>query len=232
MGASVALHGAVLAFGPHVRAAHIEPPQVLSVVLEQVRAPAPRVEAPPALQEPPKPEPRAEAPPAPQEPPKPEPRRERARARPTPAPQPAPRREPEPVAAPAATAPMPQESESPAPREDARASTPSPAPPAVAAREPVSAPDFRAAYLNNPPPPYPRAARRNGEEGTVTLRVLVNQDGLPTQVELERSSGSSLLDTAAREAVKNWRFAPARRAGAPIAAWVIVPVIFRLTPES
>jgi protein TonB len=216
IGASVALHGAVLAFGPHVRAAHIEPPQVLSVVLEQVRAPAPRVEAPPALQEPPKPEPR----------------RERARARPTLAPQPAPRSEPEPVAAPAATAPMPQESESPAPREDARASTPSPAPPAAAAREPVSAADFRAAYLNNPPPPYPRAARRNGEEGTVTLRVLVNQDGLPTQVEMERSSGSNLLDTAAREAVKNWRFAPARRAGAPIAAWVIVPVIFRLTPES
>jgi protein TonB len=211
--ASVALHGAVLAFGPHVRGAHIEPPQILSVVLEQVRAPEPRVEALAA----------------PQEPPKPEPRRERAR--PTPTPQPVPRRDPEPAAAAAAT-PMPQESESPAPRVDARAATPSPASPEIAAREPVSAPDFRAAYLDNPPPAYPRAARRNGEEGTVTLRVLVNQDGLATQVELERSSGSNLLDTAAREAVKNWRFAPARRAGVPVAAWVIVPVIFRLSPES
>jgi protein TonB len=93
-------------------------------------------------------------------------------------------------------------------------------------------PDFRAAYLNNPPPPNPRAARRNGEQGTVTLRVLVSADGLATQVELERSSGSSTLDAVACETVKNWRFSPARRAGDPMDAWVIVPVVFRLTPES
>jgi len=62
--------------------------------------------------------------------------------------------------------------------------------------------------------------------------VLVSADGVATQVELERSSGSSMLDAAARETVKSWRFSPARRAGDPIAAWVIVPVVFRLTPES
>jgi protein TonB len=140
-------------------------------------------------------------------PPKPE--VPRARARPKPAPVPAPPvSEPAPVAA------------------------PEPPAAAVVPRESLVAPDFRAAYLNNPPPPYPRSARRSGEQGTVTLRVHVATDGVPTRVELERSSGSPTLDEAALEAVKTWRFVPARRGTDPVAAWVIVPVIFRLTPGS
>jgi protein TonB len=91
-------------------------------------------------------------------------------------------------------------------------------------------PDYRAAYLNNPPPAYPRSARRNGEQGTVTLRVYVNADGVPAAIELDRSSGSSALDAAALESVKSWRFVPARRGTDPVAAWVIVPVVFRLAP--
>jgi protein TonB len=47
-----------------------------------------------------------------------------------------------------------------------------------------------------------------------------------------RSSQSNVLDTVALETVKNWRFSPARRAGDPMDAWVIIPVVFRLTPES
>jgi protein TonB len=102
---------------------------------------------------------------------------------------------------------------------------------AAAPREPASLPDFRAAYLRNPPPAYPAAARRNGEEGTVTLRVLVSTDGTPREVALERSSGSSVLDAAALGTVKNWRFIPARRAGEAQEAWVLVPVVFRLEPR-
>jgi protein TonB len=91
-------------------------------------------------------------------------------------------------------------------------------------------PDYRAAYLSNPAPAYPRSARRNGEQGTVTLRVHVGTDGVPTVVELERSSGSSALAAVARESVKSWRFVPARRGDGAVAAWVIVPVVFRLSP--
>jgi protein TonB len=104
--------------------------------------------------------------------------------------------------------------------------------PPVTASASVVPPDFRAGYLNNPAPAYPRAARRNGEQGTVTLRVLVSADGGPSRVEVERSSGSNALDAAALEAVKNWRFAPATRAGEPVDGWVIVPVVFRLEPAS
>jgi protein TonB len=66
----------------------------------------------------------------------------------------------------------------------------------------------------------------------VTLRVHVDRGGVPTQVEIERSSGSNVLDLAALEAVRNWRFVPARRGTDPVAAWVIVPVVFRLTSGS
>ncbi len=101
----------------------------------------------------------------------------------------------------------------------------------MAPRDPATPPDFRAAYLRNPAPAYPNAARRNGEEGTVTLRVLVSTDGAAREVALERSSGSSLLDTAALATVKTWRFVPARRGGEVQEAWVLVPVVFRLEPR-
>ncbi|HXF67131.1 MAG TPA: energy transducer TonB, partial [Burkholderiales bacterium] len=93
---------------------------------------------------------------------------------------------------------------------------------------PVTPPRLDASYLRNPPPRYPLAARRAGEQGTVLLRVLVARDGQPARVELERSSGSRHLDAAALEAVKAWRFIPARRGTEPLESWVLVPIVFRL----
>jgi protein TonB len=54
-------------------------------------------------------------------------------------------------------------------------------------------------------------------------------NGLPEQIELKRSSGSSRLDHSALEAVRQWRFVPARRGNDTVAAWVVVPVEFNLT---
>jgi periplasmic protein TonB len=107
---------------------------------------------------------------------------------------------------------------------------PAPAPdPAVqAASAVVTPPGFDAAYLSNPAPAYPPAARRAGEQGTVTLRVLVTREGLPSRVEIEKSSGSKNLDAAARDSVWGWRFVPARQGTDPIESWVLVPVVFRL----
>jgi protein TonB len=94
--------------------------------------------------------------------------------------------------------------------------------------EALVAPSFNAAYLRNPPPRYPPVARRNGEQGTVTLRVLVSREGLPASVDIEKTSGFPPLDNAAREAVRSWRFAPARRGPQAVEAWVLVPIVFRL----
>ncbi len=95
----------------------------------------------------------------------------------------------------------------------------------VAARtEPV----FDAAYLHNPPPVYPLPARRSGVQGKVMLEVAVTAQGSAREVEVARSSGSSLLDNAAQDAVRQWRFVPAHRGDEVVEARVVVPVEFKL----
>jgi protein TonB len=89
-------------------------------------------------------------------------------------------------------------------------------------------PEINAGLLHTPTPRYPASARRRGDEGKVTLKVLVTVDGGAARVELEKSSGSASLDSAARDAVNGWRFVPARRGAEAVEAWVLVSVVFRL----
>ncbi len=92
----------------------------------------------------------------------------------------------------------------------------------------VTEPQFDADYLRNPPPVYPQRARRRGAEGKVMLEVAVTREGDARDVFIARSSGSGILDEAARDAVQRWRFIPARRGSELVEARVIVPVEFRL----
>jgi len=81
---------------------------------------------------------------------------------------------------------------------------------------------------DNPAPEYPYVARLRGESGRVILRVEVSASGEAGQVLIERSSGYDILDRAAFETVKRWRFLPARRNGMPVTASVRVPIRFAL----
>ncbi len=92
----------------------------------------------------------------------------------------------------------------------------------------VLPPRFDAAYLRNPEPDYPALSRRLREQGRVILRVLVSPEGVPQQLELRTTSGHARLDQAALEAVRRWRFLPARRGTEPLPAWVLVPLTFSL----
>jgi protein TonB len=58
--------------------------------------------------------------------------------------------------------------------------------------------------------------------------VLVGSDGVPQQVEIEKSSGSHSLDESARDAVRRWTFQPGTRAGVAAALWARIPIAFRL----
>lgn len=87
---------------------------------------------------------------------------------------------------------------------------------------------FSAAYLDNPHPAYPAVSRRNRESGVVRLRVQVSAEGRAQEVRIESSSGHRRLDEAALRAVRTWKFVPARRGKESVAAWVIVPIAFRL----
>ena len=86
----------------------------------------------------------------------------------------------------------------------------------------------QARYRDAPRPDYPDSARREGREGRVLLRVLVDDQGRSKQIEINSSSGSDALDRAAAEAIKRWRFHPARQGDQPIESWLRIPIEFRL----
>lgn len=83
-------------------------------------------------------------------------------------------------------------------------------------------------YFKNPPPEYPRRARKLEYTGKVALNVEVKADGSCGQVKLVRSSGYSMLDNAATEAVKEWRFTPAKKWGKAVTSFTEITVNFQL----
>lgn len=91
----------------------------------------------------------------------------------------------------------------------------------------------RADYDSDPAPLYPARSRRRGEQGTVTLHVLIAASGAVERVELIESSGFRDLDEAALDTVRSrWRFVPARRDGIAFESWAVVPIRFALTEAS
>jgi len=92
----------------------------------------------------------------------------------------------------------------------------------------VALPASDADYLNNPAPANPRMSRRQGEQGTVVLRVFINTEGRADKAEIRTSSGYSRLDEAALATVQRWRYVPGKRAGVPEAMWFNVPIRFVL----
>lgn len=87
----------------------------------------------------------------------------------------------------------------------------------------VSAP--RALYA--PDPEYSEEARKAKYQGTVVLWVIVGPDGRPHDIRIQRSVGMG-LDEKAIEAVRTWKFEPARKDGQPVAVQINVEVNFRL----
>ena len=87
----------------------------------------------------------------------------------------------------------------------------------------VSAP--RAIY--KPDPEYSPEARQAKYQGTVVLSLIVTPDGRAHDLRVARSLGMG-LDEKAIEAVRQWRFEPARKDGKPVAVAVDVEVNFRL----
>lgn len=76
---------------------------------------------------------------------------------------------------------------------------------------------------------YPATALRQHLQGTVVLRVLVDETGKPLEVSVLRGSGYTVLDRSAREQVlTRWRFQPAIVNGQAVRAWASVPVTFTL----
>ena len=89
-------------------------------------------------------------------------------------------------------------------------------------------PSASADYLKNPHPKYPKMSLRRKEAGTVLLALTVTADGRAKDVRVLKTSGYPRLDQAALEAVKDWRFIPAKRLGRPVDVDYELPIHFKL----
>lgn len=83
-------------------------------------------------------------------------------------------------------------------------------------------------YNLNRRPYYPATAREQGWQGTAQLKVLILKNGSVGSLEIEQSSGFSVLDQSALKGVKEWKFYPGLKDGRPTEMWVRIPVTFRL----
>lgn len=149
-------------------------------------------------------------------------------ALPPPTLQPVPNAEPAPNAPTAVVSPPAPLPPITAPQAAAAVPAPTGAVAAAPASPRVELPSSDADYLQNPKAPYPGISKRLGEQGTVSLRVLVGIDGSAQKIEVLRSSGYDRLDRAAFAAALKWRYNPGRRGGVPEAMWTQTSVIFSL----
>ena len=79
---------------------------------------------------------------------------------------------------------------------------------------------------------YPDEAQKKGEQGTVIVRSLIDEEGYVRSAEVARSSGSPSLDQAAVISVRYARYSPSLVAGVPTPTHILIPVKYDLTAPS
>lgn len=147
-----------------------------------------------------------------------------------PKPKPKPKPEPEPL-----PELPPSETAIATPPQEVPEAEPEPAPPNTPMAEeddtlgaPITPPFVDANQVSNPAPAYPALSRRLREQGVVLLDVLILPDGSVGEIRIRQSSGHQRLDDTALEAVRQWKYMPARRGAEPIPYWYVQPLEFSL----
>ncbi|WP_176441846.1 energy transducer TonB [Granulicella rosea] len=92
--------------------------------------------------------------------------------------------------------------------------------------------------ITKPEPIFPEEARHAKVSGITTLMIIVDAQGVPQDVHVvhslaemvkpKKQDAARALDTAALEAVKQYRFKPAMRDGKPVAVKMYVEVDFQI----
>ena len=124
--------------------------------------------------------------------------------------------EPRPVQAPTETAPEPADVIAPEATE---------AKPAVVVADPNNR---EAVPLVKVAPKYPARALRNGDSGTVLVRVTIDAKGNPQKASVEQSANSWSLDREARSTVMKWTFSPKIENGVAVPSELLIPIDFKL----
>lgn len=74
-------------------------------------------------------------------------------------------------------------------------------------------------------PAYPEALRRDGVSGMVSVAVTVDENGNVTNASVAKSTNAD-FEQPALQAVAQWKFKPAKKAGQAVAVSVVLPVRF------
>ncbi len=131
------------------------------------------------------------------------------------------------VRTPEAVAPPTAASARPEPQPPA----PEPALPPTAAPSPTRV-EATALDSKNAAPTYPPRAIRDSHEGTVGLLVSIDATGRVVDVEITAPCRYPELNRAARDAVQDWRYEPARLDDRPVASEKVVEIVFELRSQS
>jgi TonB family protein len=77
-------------------------------------------------------------------------------------------------------------------------------------------------------PDYPLGAREFQLQGGTVVEAVIDTEGIPREPVVKRGCGVTVLDFAAMDAVRKWRYKPASLEGRPIPVWLTVTVTFSL----
>ncbi len=75
------------------------------------------------------------------------------------------------------------------------------------------------------PPEYPAELRRDGVSGLVMVKCTIDEQGNVVDPQVEKSSNGA-FEKPAVDALKKWKFKPAKQDGAPVAIKVSIPIKF------
>ncbi|MCT4535895.1 energy transducer TonB [Halodesulfovibrio sp.] len=83
--------------------------------------------------------------------------------------------------------------------------------------------------IYTPPPLYPARAKRRRIETNLLVKMVIKADGTVAKPHIVTGEHQELFSSAALQAVKKWRFKPARLHGKAVAVLVSLPLEFTCT---
>ncbi len=79
-----------------------------------------------------------------------------------------------------------------------------------------------------PPPSYPKSAIEQRQVGVVNLRVDVDANGHPTDVQVLSATNPGVFDAVSIAAARSWTYRPAMKNGKPVAGAVKIPITYAM----
>lgn len=87
--------------------------------------------------------------------------------------------------------------------------------------------DVKPKVLSRPPLEYPAEAAKNGIKGYVVINILIGKDGSVELAKVLEAQPAGTFDNAALNAVRSWRFSPAKYKTKPVKMWAKQKIRFQ-----